>query len=123
MSHIASFCHISDLVRASSRRLVLKYLLNVFSDIRLDEMGLFRRPYRWFFKDITRKDAERQLLAPANKPGSYLIRESETSKGSFNSFVLEKTLCLHILNHQLMSYAIFFFFFLFACRQGVTRCR
>lgn len=36
---------------------------------------------RWFFKDITRKDAERQLLAPANKPGSYLIRESETSKG------------------------------------------
>uniref|UniRef100_A0A3Q1AMC6 Tyrosine-protein kinase n=1 Tax=Amphiprion ocellaris TaxID=80972 RepID=A0A3Q1AMC6_AMPOC len=38
----------------------------------------------WFFKDITRKDAERQLLAPANKPGSYLIRESETSKGSFS---------------------------------------
>lgn len=36
---------------------------------------------RWFFKDITRKDAERQLLAPANKPGSYLIRESETLKG------------------------------------------
>lgn len=35
----------------------------------------------WFFKDITRKDAERQMLAPANKPGSYLIRESETSKG------------------------------------------
>uniref|UniRef100_A0A3B4UI65 Tyrosine-protein kinase n=1 Tax=Seriola dumerili TaxID=41447 RepID=A0A3B4UI65_SERDU len=39
---------------------------------------------RWFFKDITRKDAERQLLAPANKPGSYLIRESETSKGSYS---------------------------------------
>ncbi|KAM3604731.1 uncharacterized protein V6R79_015580 [Siganus canaliculatus] len=38
----------------------------------------------WFFKDITRKDAERQLLAPANKPGSYLIRESETAKGSFS---------------------------------------
>lgn len=35
----------------------------------------------WFFKDLARKDAERQLLAPANKPGSYLIRESETSKG------------------------------------------
>ncbi|KAG9355216.1 hypothetical protein JZ751_000054 [Albula glossodonta] len=35
----------------------------------------------WFFKDITRKDAERQLLAPANKAGAYLIRESETSKG------------------------------------------
>uniref|UniRef100_A0AAX7VPN4 Tyrosine-protein kinase n=1 Tax=Astatotilapia calliptera TaxID=8154 RepID=A0AAX7VPN4_ASTCA len=38
----------------------------------------------WFFKDITRKDAERQLLAPANKPGAYLIRESETSKGSYS---------------------------------------
>ncbi|CAN9503330.1 unnamed protein product [Ophioblennius macclurei] len=38
----------------------------------------------WFFKDITRKGAERQLLAPANKPGSYLIRESETQKGSFS---------------------------------------
>ncbi|XP_072220042.1 tyrosine-protein kinase Lyn isoform X2 [Leuresthes tenuis] len=38
----------------------------------------------WFFKDITRKDAERQLLAPANKPGSYLIRESETSEGSYS---------------------------------------
>ncbi|XP_026230368.1 tyrosine-protein kinase Lyn isoform X2 [Anabas testudineus] len=38
----------------------------------------------WFFKDITRKDAERQLLAPANKQGSYLIRESETSKGSYS---------------------------------------
>ncbi|TRY84128.1 hypothetical protein DNTS_026031 [Danionella cerebrum] len=38
----------------------------------------------WFFKDITRKDAERQLLAPANKPGAYLIRESETLKGSFS---------------------------------------
>lgn len=36
----------------------------------------------WFFKDITRKDAERQLLAPANQPGSYLIRESETAKGT-----------------------------------------
>uniref|UniRef100_A0A8C7PAI5 Tyrosine-protein kinase n=1 Tax=Oncorhynchus mykiss TaxID=8022 RepID=A0A8C7PAI5_ONCMY len=38
----------------------------------------------WFFKDITRKDAERQLLAPANRAGSYLIRESETSKGSYS---------------------------------------
>ncbi|KAK1173791.1 tyrosine-protein kinase Lyn-like [Acipenser oxyrinchus oxyrinchus] len=38
----------------------------------------------WFFKDITRKDAERQLLAPRNKPGAFLIRESETSKGSYS---------------------------------------
>ncbi|XP_048866896.1 tyrosine-protein kinase Lyn-like isoform X2 [Brienomyrus brachyistius] len=38
----------------------------------------------WFFKDITRKDAERQLLAPANKAGAFLFRESETSKGSYS---------------------------------------
>uniref|UniRef100_A0A8D0DPQ9 Tyrosine-protein kinase n=1 Tax=Salvator merianae TaxID=96440 RepID=A0A8D0DPQ9_SALMN len=38
----------------------------------------------WFFKDITRKDAERQLLAPGNAPGAFLIRESETLKGSYS---------------------------------------
>ncbi|EDM11607.1 Yamaguchi sarcoma viral (v-yes-1) oncogene homolog, isoform CRA_d [Rattus norvegicus] len=38
----------------------------------------------WFFKDITRKDAERQLLAPGNSAGAFLIRESETLKGSFS---------------------------------------
>ncbi|XP_007487171.1 tyrosine-protein kinase Lyn isoform X1 [Monodelphis domestica] len=38
----------------------------------------------WFFKDITRKDAERQLLLPGNRVGAYLIRESETLKGSFS---------------------------------------
>lgn len=36
---------------------------------------------RWFFRSISRKDAERQLLAPINKTGSFLIRESETNKG------------------------------------------
>lgn len=36
---------------------------------------------RWFFRSISRKEAERQLLAPMNKAGSFLIRESETSKG------------------------------------------
>ncbi|XP_064408280.1 tyrosine-protein kinase Lck isoform X3 [Latimeria chalumnae] len=38
----------------------------------------------WFFKDIGRKDAERQLLAPGNMQGSFLVRESETTKGSFS---------------------------------------
>jgi len=42
---------------------------------------LFEIFFRWFFKDITRKDAERQLLAPGNSPGAFLIRESETLKG------------------------------------------
>nr|XP_015203937.1 PREDICTED: tyrosine-protein kinase Lck [Lepisosteus oculatus] len=38
----------------------------------------------WFFKDISRNDAMRQLLAPGNTLGSFLIRESETTKGSFS---------------------------------------
>lgn len=42
--------------------------------------------FRWFFKDITRKDAERQLLAPGNVPGAFLIRESETLKGKISRF-------------------------------------
>ncbi|XP_078536845.1 tyrosine-protein kinase Lck isoform X1 [Lissotriton helveticus] len=41
-------------------------------------------PEPWFFKDLGRKDAERQLLAPGNMQGSYLIRESETTKGSYS---------------------------------------
>ncbi|XP_040192976.1 tyrosine-protein kinase Lck [Rana temporaria] len=38
----------------------------------------------WFFKNLGRKDAERQLLAPGNQQGSFLIRESETSQGSYS---------------------------------------
>ncbi|NXE04355.1 LCK kinase, partial [Lophotis ruficrista] len=41
-------------------------------------------PELWFFKNISRKDAERQLLASGNTHGSFLIRESETSKGSYS---------------------------------------
>lgn len=36
---------------------------------------------RWFFKDISRKDAERHLLGPGNMIGSFMIRDSETTKG------------------------------------------
>ncbi|XP_007250839.2 tyrosine-protein kinase HCK [Astyanax mexicanus] len=38
----------------------------------------------WFFKGVSRKDAERQLLAPGNKSGSFMIRDSETTKGSYS---------------------------------------
>ncbi|XP_030075493.1 tyrosine-protein kinase Lck [Microcaecilia unicolor] len=41
-------------------------------------------PEVWFFKDLGRKDAERQLLAPGNMNGSFLVRESETTKGSYS---------------------------------------
>lgn len=36
---------------------------------------------RWFFKNLSRNDAMRQLLAPGNTQGSFLIRESETTPG------------------------------------------
>ncbi|NXJ16801.1 LCK kinase, partial [Odontophorus gujanensis] len=42
-------------------------------------------PEPWFFKNLSRKDAERQLLASGNTHGSFLIRESETSKGTTSS--------------------------------------
>ncbi|XP_075719663.1 tyrosine-protein kinase Blk [Rhinoderma darwinii] len=42
---------------------------------------------KFFFNNITRKDAERQLLAPDNIPGTFLIRESETSLGFYNNSV------------------------------------
>ncbi|NXH13829.1 HCK kinase, partial [Bucco capensis] len=38
----------------------------------------------WFFKGISRKDAERQLLGPGNISGSFLIRDSETTQGCYS---------------------------------------
>ncbi|KAJ7332236.1 hypothetical protein JRQ81_014416 [Phrynocephalus forsythii] len=38
----------------------------------------------WFFKGVSRKDAERQLLAPGNTIGCFMIRDSETTKGSYS---------------------------------------
>ncbi|KAL0969240.1 hypothetical protein UPYG_G00224370 [Umbra pygmaea] len=38
----------------------------------------------WFFKNLSRNDAMRFLLAPGNTQGSFLIRESESSKGSYS---------------------------------------
>ncbi|KAM9296573.1 tyrosine-protein kinase HCK [Gastrophryne carolinensis] len=38
----------------------------------------------WYFKGVGRKEAERQLLSPENKTGSFMIRDSETMKGSYS---------------------------------------
>ncbi|XP_068125358.1 tyrosine-protein kinase Fgr [Hyperolius riggenbachi] len=38
----------------------------------------------WYFGKLGRKDAERQLMAEGNTPGSYVIRESEATKGAFS---------------------------------------
>ncbi|XP_034755929.1 tyrosine-protein kinase Blk [Etheostoma cragini] len=39
---------------------------------------------KWFLRDMGRRETERLLLAPGNKPGAFLVRESETCKGSFS---------------------------------------
>ncbi|XP_069052332.1 tyrosine-protein kinase fynb isoform X2 [Lepisosteus oculatus] len=38
----------------------------------------------WYFGKLGRKDAERQLLSNGNSRGTFLIRESETTKGAFS---------------------------------------
>ncbi|KYO19744.1 proto-oncogene tyrosine-protein kinase Src isoform C [Alligator mississippiensis] len=38
----------------------------------------------WYFGKIGRKDAERQILCPGNPRGTFLIRESETTKGAYS---------------------------------------
>lgn len=40
-------------------------------------------PRSWYFGKLGRKDAERQLLSNGNARGTFLIRESETTKGTF----------------------------------------
>lgn len=40
---------------------------------------------RWYFGKLGRKDAERQLLSFGNPRGTFLIRESETTKGKIIS--------------------------------------
>lgn len=37
--------------------------------------------HRWYFGKMGRKDAERLLLNPGNHRGTFLVRESETTKG------------------------------------------
>ncbi|KAM6112887.1 tyrosine-protein kinase HCK [Pterocles gutturalis] len=44
----------------------------------------------WFFKGISRKDAERQLLGPGNVTGSFMIRDSETTKGCYSLSVRDR---------------------------------
>ncbi|KAJ8370747.1 hypothetical protein SKAU_G00107750 [Synaphobranchus kaupii] len=44
----------------------------------------------WFFKDISRKDAERQLLASGNCVGSFIVRDSEATKGSYSLSVRDR---------------------------------
>lgn len=46
---------------------------------------LFLNEHRWYFGKMGRKDAERLLLVPGNQRGTFLVRESETTKGEAQS--------------------------------------
>ncbi|XP_036386179.1 proto-oncogene tyrosine-protein kinase Src isoform X1 [Megalops cyprinoides] len=43
----------------------------------------------WFFGKITRRDSERLLLCLENRRGTFLVRESETTKGAYCLSVLD----------------------------------
>ncbi|KAM5163100.1 tyrosine-protein kinase FRK [Mantella aurantiaca] len=43
----------------------------------------------WFFRTIKRTEAEKQLLVPVNKVGSFLIRESESQRGDYSLSVYD----------------------------------
>lgn len=38
----------------------------------------------WYFSKISRNEAEQLLLSPPNQHGSFLIRDSESSKGEYS---------------------------------------
>ncbi|XP_015228618.1 PREDICTED: proto-oncogene tyrosine-protein kinase Src-like, partial [Cyprinodon variegatus] len=44
---------------------------------------------RWFFGKMTRRDSERMLLSLDNRRGTFVVRESETTKGAYCLSVLD----------------------------------
>ncbi|XP_030224829.1 proto-oncogene tyrosine-protein kinase Src isoform X2 [Gadus morhua] len=44
---------------------------------------------RWYFGKITRRESERLLLSLENRRGTFLVRESETTKGAYCLSVLD----------------------------------
>nr|XP_051685085.1 tyrosine-protein kinase Srms isoform X3 [Oryctolagus cuniculus] len=49
----------------------------------------------WFFRGITRTQAQQLLLSPANAPGAFLIRPSESSLGGYSLSVRAKARVCH----------------------------
>ncbi|XP_075059047.1 tyrosine-protein kinase FRK [Mixophyes fleayi] len=43
----------------------------------------------WFFGDIKRTEAEKQLTLPGNQAGSFLVRESESQRGDYSLSVYD----------------------------------
>lgn len=45
----------------------------------------------WYFGNVSRKDAEKLLMSPLNKPGSYLVRISESNSDEYSLSVRNET--------------------------------
>ncbi|KAM4043239.1 tyrosine-protein kinase FRK isoform 2-T2 [Anomaloglossus baeobatrachus] len=43
----------------------------------------------WFFHDIKRAEAEKQLIMPGNQAGAFLVRQSESQKGDYSLSVYD----------------------------------
>ncbi|MBN3277383.1 SRMS kinase, partial [Polyodon spathula] len=47
--------------------------------------------FSWYFGNVSRKDAEKLLMSPGNKPGSYLVRISESNSDEYSLSVRNET--------------------------------
>lgn len=61
-------------------------LLRMSSVFEIFSDHIFSHKSSWYFGQLCRKDAERQLLSTCNPRGTYLIRESETTKGNITDY-------------------------------------
>uniref|UniRef100_A0A8C8R974 Tyrosine-protein kinase n=1 Tax=Pelusios castaneus TaxID=367368 RepID=A0A8C8R974_9SAUR len=60
---------------------------------RINEEPFSHRP--WYFKGVSRNEAQQLLLSPPNQHGSFLIRDSESSQGEYS---------LSVRNHAKVSH-------------------
>jgi hypothetical protein len=56
-------------------------VLMLMSKISIHEISNKIFSFRWFHKNVLRKEAERLLLIPANPRGTFLVRNSENAPG------------------------------------------
>lgn len=57
--------------------------------------------FRWFHKNVLRKEAERLLLIPSNPRGTFLVRNSENAPGKSNRLLIYRY-------HSIRSRSLFF---------------
>ena len=57
--------------------------------------------FSWFFGAIKRTDAEKQLMQPSNKCGSFLVRYSDNSPSKYALSIKDKKRVLHYRIHRL----------------------